>query len=125
MILVEKISTVAELLLNAATSRGNAPFNDFHSLFTSSTSTTDKYDTLEAASRALCPPSIAIFGAVLAKKDTKCPGDGFFDAFKNMRPNEYQTHAGVCHTTELTIEQMMAITLEERERVYEHAESNF
>lgn len=125
MILVEQITPVAKLLLDAAISRRTVSFKAFHALFEPDALINDKYETLEAASRALCANQIAIYGAVLAKSGTGCPGDGFFDAFKNTRPDEYKNHAGDSLTLDLNEAQMFAITLPERERVYEHAESNF
>lgn len=123
MILTEQIAPVAKLLLEAATSRRTVPFNAFHALFESDAVTSHKYETLEAASLTLCAAKIAIYGAVLSKSKTGCPGDGFFDAFKNTRPDEYKKLAGESLTLDLTASQMLAITLQERARVYEHAKS--
>ena len=94
MIIVTQLSNVAELLLDAANSRSTVSFNRFHDLFDASISNNDKYDTLEAASRALCPSSFAIYSAVMAKTGNGCPGSGFYDIFNNLRRDEFAAVAG-------------------------------
>ena len=75
MILVEQLTPVARLLRDAAVSQEPASFKAFHALFETDTTDRDRYDTLDAASLALCTTHTTIYGAVLAKSKTGCPGD--------------------------------------------------
>jgi hypothetical protein len=123
MILISRISSVAQLLLDAALSEGTISFKIFHGLFDVHANDNDKYDTLEASDRALCRSPI--YSALLSKASTGCPGSGFFDIFKNTRPDAYREIAGECIVQYLTLDQMQAITWQERQRVYEHAKAHF
>lgn len=125
MVIVEKISAVAELLLKAAKAGDVLMFKDFHAVFDIGTKDEDKYDTLEAASRALAPTGVAIYSAVLAKKDTNCPGSGFYDIFNNVHRNEFFEVTGHNDIHELTDEDRRNIAAIERPRVYEHAHKHF
>ena len=61
----------------------------------------------------------------MAKKDTGCPGDGFFDTFKIKRLSEYEAIAGKgTLTLDLAVQQKREITTAERSRVYEHASAS-
>jgi hypothetical protein len=63
------------------------------------------------------------YTALLALKNTGLPGDGFFDAFRNFRPDDIRRIAGhkIDTSLELTAEQKQTIVSEERDRVYKHA----
>jgi hypothetical protein len=123
MILISRISSVAQLLLDAALSEGTVSFKTFHGLFDVHAKDNDKYDTLEASDRAL--GRSPIYSALLSKSSTGCPGSGFFDIFKNMHPEAYRDIAGETIIQYLTPDQMQAITWQERQRVYEHAKVHF
>ena len=123
MILISRIGPVAQLLLDAALSESAVSFKNFHDLFDVYAKDNDKYDTLEAADRAL--GRSPIYSALLSKASTGCPGSGFFDIFRNVRPDEYRELAGECIVQYLTLDQMQSITWQERQRVYEHAKRYF
>jgi hypothetical protein len=125
MVIVEKISNVAQLLLNAASSGGTVGFRNLHALFDEGAHKNDVYDTLEAASRALCHSSVAIYSAVMAKNSDGCPGSGFYDIFNNLRRDEFKTITGHNDLHQLTDEDRTAVVAAERDRVYQHAEENY
>ena len=110
VIIVEKITSVANLLLDAAKAGGTAPYYKFHKLFDDKTPDNNKYDTLDAASRALEYPSDVIYSSVLAKKDDNCPGIGFYDIFKNHHRDEFIEIAGHDDEHALTKEEKEAIS---------------
>ncbi|AWF81635.1 hypothetical protein BTJ40_12810 [Microbulbifer sp. A4B17] len=60
MIIVDKITEVAEALLQSAKEESVLSMAAFHKLFKDNTLENDKYDTLESASRALAYPRFAI-----------------------------------------------------------------
>jgi len=125
MIIVEKISNVAQLLVGAAKARKGVGFRALHALFDSDASNNDVYDTLEAASRALCSSPLAIYSAVMAKSADGCPGSGFYDIFNNLRRDEFKAITGHNDLHQLTETDRKAIANIERDRVYQHAEKHF
>jgi hypothetical protein len=125
MVVVEKISDVAQLLVDAAHQKDVVGFRSLHSLFDEETHENDVYDTLEAASRALCPSSLVIYGAVMAKKADGCPGSGFYDIINNLRREEFREVTGHNDVHRLTKENRQDIAEIERDRVYRHAEAHF
>jgi hypothetical protein len=124
MILIDYISPVAKLLAGAAKTNTTVSFNNFHNVFPNTVADSDKYDTLEAASITLCHPITAIYSALLSKKQTNCPGMGFYDIFKNIRPADYQQLANQTLVQDLTSQQQLAIATNERNRIYQHAQTN-
>ena len=125
MVIVEKLSAVASVLLEAAKAEGVLSFQGFHALFDADVEGCNKYDTLEAASRALAPSAQAIYSAVLAKKNTGFPGSGFYDIFNNVHHDEFFNVAGHNDIYNLTDEDRRHIAEIERSRVYEHARRHF
>ena len=123
MILISKLSSVAQLLLDAAMSENTVSFKRFHDLFDAAVHVNERYDTLEAVDRALC--RTPIYSSLLAKSSTGCPGDGFFDIFRILRSEEYREIAGECIVQYLTPDQQRMMAMQERERVYEHAKKHF
>lgn len=126
MILIEFISPVARLLADAARNRQTITFPQFNNVFVTPhgvISQSDKYDTLEATCEALCHSTSAIYSALLAKKTTGCPGDGFYDIFKNKRSADYKRLAGSKSTLALSVSELKAIVHEERQKVYADAQS--
>jgi len=125
MIIVEKISEIASTLLKAAKQESVVTMREFHKLFKDDIPMNDKYDTLEAASRALEYPSVAIYSAVLSKKETDLPGDGFFDVFLNSKSDKSIELVGEKWLHELTFEDKKLITKYERNVVYKDAQKRF
>ena len=123
MVIREVRPLVAALLKRAANGKRLCSFNELHGLFGEEIDSPDVYDTLEAASRDLAPSELAIYSALMAKRGNQLPGLGFFDIFRNLRPDEYDAIAGQnTHPTRLTEEQRQAMAQFERHRVYMHAE---
>ncbi|WP_157769427.1 hypothetical protein [Xanthomonas campestris] len=124
MIITEKISSVAKLLLEAAQSKSTVGFRKLHEIFDEGTRNNDVYDTLEAASRALCDTRTAIYSAVLAKNSDGCPGSGFYDIFDNICGKDFFEIAGHNDIHKLTDGDRVAVAEVERDRVYQHAEED-
>ncbi|NIK40540.1 hypothetical protein FHY12_002865 [Xanthomonas arboricola] len=118
-------ANIADLLTATAKNCLTCTFQQVFSLFPKNADPTDVYRALDNAARSISPPEIANYSALMAKKDTGCPGDGFFDTFKLKRLSEYEQIAGVnTLTLDLSTEQKEAITAAERSRVYAHAIAN-
>lgn len=118
-------SLIAELLKATARNKGTCSFQKIFSFFPEKTTVQEVFQTLDNAARSIAPPEVANYSALLAKKDTGCPGDGFFDTFKIKRLSEYESIAGAgAFTLDLTQDQKEKITAAERTRVYTHAASN-
>lgn len=121
MIVVERVSTVAQLLLRAASSCSTAGFRQLHETFEEGTHPNDVYDTLEAASRALCDSQLAIYSALMAKNADACPGIGFYDIFNNLRREEFWAVTGHNDLHQLSEKDRRTIAAIE----YQHARENF
>lgn len=125
MVIVNRISSVAQLLLDAAQTGDTVGFRRLHELFDKDAYKNDVYDTLEAASRALCHSRTAIYSAVLAKSSDGCPGIGFYDIFNNLRQEDFRAITGHNDLHQMTDEDRKAVVAVERNRVYQHAEEHF
>lgn len=125
MIIIDKISPVAAKLLNAAENEMTLDFLAFHSVFEQNATARDKYDTLDAAARALCALGTANYSAVLAKKNDACPGSGFYEIYNNLRHQEFHDEVGHNSVHDLTTEEKQRLVCIERERVYQHAKEYF
>lgn len=124
MVLDDRLFAVERLLLEAARTKGVLPFSVFHAVFDPESTDYDKYDTLEAASRAIVTSELAIYSAVLARKSDNCPGIGFYDIFNNVHRDEFYNVAGHNDLHQLTDEDRVHIAEIERARVYAHAEDD-
>lgn len=126
MIIQARRRQVADLLLRAAKNRGTLSFRELLSLFTDKQiKDGSAYRTLEAAAGDLAPREKVLYEAVMAKAGTGLPGDGFFDAYSNRKPEEYRRIAGRTMVQDLTIQQKAQIVELERKLVYEHAKLNY
>jgi hypothetical protein len=121
MIIQKRVSAVRSLLQAAAARRGTVSFAQLFREFEQGVAPADVYDTLEAACVELADWKIAIYSALLAKANTKLPGDGFFDIFRLHREAEYKRIAGKAHVRDLDDEQRSQMVSSERPRVYAHA----
>lgn len=125
MVITEKLDEIVELIRLAARTKSTVSFSALYGCFDKNTPRPDMHDTLESACNQLAHWSDAIYSAVMAKKDSGCPGSGFFDTFSIHRNDEYTTIApNIKHVTELTDSQQQKIAQLERTRVYEHAALN-
>lgn len=125
MIHLDKISSIAIILVHAAKHRLTVNYFSLYNLFDKGVRGNDVFDTLESASAAICSSSFAIYSSLMAKKETGVPGIGFFDVFKNTHPSEYQRIAGITLIQDLTKDMMIEITNIERRKVYEHADQYY
>lgn len=125
MIYLNKLHPIADLLLKAARSKATVPYRMVFDLFAGEdVAMHDVHDTLEAACRALAPYDAAIFSAMMTCKDTNLPGSNFFDAFRSVRPDEY-LEIGTDLVGYLTEEEKIAITYQERQRIYRYVTEQF
>lgn len=121
----EIIPQITNLLVTKAARRSAIRYSAIYRFFDKDTPRDIVWETFEEACRRIAPTEEAIYGALMVKKGTGLPGDGFYDIFKNKRLTEYlEVTGGVrIESNELNIEQMKKITQIERERVHAHAAS--
>jgi len=125
MILIEQLTPIARMLVDAAKKKSTISYSRFHCLFPDNTRDQDKYETLEATASALASRQDAIYEALFVKRGTGTPADGFFDIYKNVRSSDYQRIAGQTLTLDLTQQQQVQITQAELALVYAHAAEHF
>ena len=118
----EYVNSLKELFTRKAKVRHTISFSELFSLFDEKVKKPDIYQTMEFGCGEIAPREIAIYEALLAKKSDGLPGSGFFDIFRNRRSEDYRKIApAMPYPNRLSLEEQQAITLIERERVYEHA----
>lgn len=124
-IIEEIIPQITNLLIAKAVRRSAIRYGAIYRFFDKDTPRNIVWETFEEACRRIAPSEEAIYGVLMAKKDTGLPGDGFYDIFKNKRLTEYlEVTGGVrIESNELNIEQRRIIAQIERERVHTHAAS--
>ena len=125
-VIEEKIPGLIKLLKEKARRRSAIRYSAIFNLFDSNTHIGDVWETFEEACRRIAPAEEAIYGALLAKKDTNLPSTGFYDIFKNMRHEEYLRITGGkrLEAYDLTLDQMEKIAQLERYKVHQHAMEN-
>lgn len=125
-VIEEKLPELIKFLKAKARRRSAIRYSAIFNLFDSNTHKSDVWETFEEACRKIASAEVAIYGVLLAKKDTNLPSTGFYDTFKNMRHGEYLKITGGKHLEayDLTLEQMEKIAQLERERVHQHAAEN-
>lgn len=121
MIIHDRVFAVQGLLHAAAAGRRTISFPQLFGEFGENVAPNDVYDTLEAACVKLADWKVAIYSVLLAKADTRLPGDGFFDIFRLHREDDYDRIAGNTHVHALNHEQRREMVGIERPRVYAHA----
>jgi hypothetical protein len=125
-VIEEKVPELIKLLENKARRRSAIRYSAIFDFFDPDTHRNDVWETFEEACRKIAPSEVAIYGALLAKKNTNLPSTGFYDIFKNKRHEEYMriTGGNRLEAHDLTLEQMEEIAQLERERVHQHAVEN-
>ena len=123
MIIRDTVFSVRGLLHTAATCRNTVSFPQLFGEFRKNVNPNDVYDTLEAASVELADWKVAIYSVLLAKANTRLPGDGFFDIFRLHRDEDYRRIAGNTHVHALSHKQRCEMVDIERPRVYAHVET--
>lgn len=125
----EKIGKIKTILLTAAKMRDVVSYSTIYRVFDgffekeAVTNHAVIWHTFEHACGELATPKSAIYGALLSKKDTGLPSVGFFDVFRSIRRNEYDTITGGkgIESNRIPLDKMHEIVNVERLRVYEHA----
>tara|TARA_R110001606_G_C15237236_1_gene635816 strand:+ start:296 stop:682 length:387 start_codon:yes stop_codon:yes gene_type:complete len=125
-VLEEKVAEIKSVLTRAAKSRSIVRYPKIYSLFEDDENKTIIWATFEQACREIADPSEAIYGVLMRIKSTELPQDGFFDLFKNMRPEKYKELTGSYSASSNMIdpEKMAEIVKLESETVYNHAAKN-
>ena len=121
----EVIPDIIRLLVAKASRRSAIRYGAIYEFFENDIPQPVVWETFEEACRRIAPSEVAIYGCLLAKKDSGLPGDGFFDIFKNKRLNEYLKVTGGVRlaSNTLSLEQMQQIAQLERERVHQHSKT--
>lgn len=115
-----QIKQIREILITAARNGTTITYPQIYNVFEKDTPKNEVWDTFEEACRDICDSSIAIYGALLSSKDTRLPGNGFFDIYKNMRGAHYRAIAGSIEANVLTDAQKKLFCDTERATVYQH-----
>lgn len=111
-----------QLLLQERAAKGEVIYYaELFALFPEDTLPVDMYTCLEVACLEICELDVANYSAIMAKRDDGLPGDGFFDMYRNQRPEKYAVIAGDARTLDLTSKQKREIASLERACVYENA----
>ena len=123
IIVEEPIIRIKSLLIEKAARRSAIHYSAIYRYFEDTVSNFTVWKTFEEACRRIAPAEVALYGALMAKKGNNLPGDGFFDAYKNTRRNEYLeiTEGQMIESNTLSPHQMQIIAQVERERVHIHA----
>ncbi|MEX0739042.1 MAG: hypothetical protein WD071_06855 [Pseudohongiella sp.] len=125
-VIEEKVPRLMMFLKDKARRRSAISYSAVFNFFDSNTHRSDVWETFEEACRRIAPAEEAIYGALLAKKDTNLPSTGSYDIYKNIRHEEYLSITGVkrFEAYDLTLDQMGEIAQLERDKVYQHAIEN-
>jgi hypothetical protein len=116
------VPAIEDLFRHAAAHRQTVGFAGIFSLFPEETDSTEVIMAMNRAFNNLAHQTEAIYGCLLSKKETGCPGIGFYDLMQLYRKELYAQIAGSStHPTELTLSQMLDLATAERIRVYKHA----
>ncbi|HDZ9145577.1 hypothetical protein [Vibrio cholerae] len=129
-VIESKVPEIKNILANAAQKRSTVSYQTiyrvFDDLFDKQTATSHAaiWNTFECACNEIVSSEIAIYGALLSKKNTGLPDVGFFDVFRTIRREEYDliTENNRILANRLSEAQMRDIVNVERQRVYAHAD---
>lgn len=119
----DKVKPIAQLLLVKATRRSAIRYSSIYKFFSPNTKKSTVWETFEKACNELATPSVAIYGVLMAEKDTDLPSTGFYDVYRNVRREEYLKITGGqnLQANQLSRYQMEQIAQDERLRVHRHA----
>lgn len=119
----EVTERMLEYIKEKALRRSAILYSAIYKFFPPGTSNVEVWNTFEEVCNRLSKPKDAIYGALMAKRGTRLPGDGFFNAFKNTRREAFLsvTNNNELQANQLTNIQKEIIAKMERERVYRHA----
>ncbi|EJI1423106.1 hypothetical protein NDM58_000044 [Vibrio parahaemolyticus] len=125
MSVLSQVQVLKKILLDAAKQKRTISYPEIYNVFDPDIDQSVVWNTFEQACTELATPQVAIYGALLAKKATKLPHDGFFDVFMNTRHEEFLhiTNNDVVSSNAIPRDMQLKIVMKERERVYEHADS--
>lgn len=118
---INLVETIKSILTQAAKSKSTVGYPKIINLFEKDTIKNIIWSLFEVACEEIADSKVAIYGALMAKKYSGLPSDGFFDIFRNYRLNK-QDGFILPNIQELEdLEQKELMTEFERKRVYKHA----
>lgn len=119
---MSRIQRITNGLREAALNRGMVSFPSLYSWakLQENEPKHTAYAAMEEAAGILGDRSQVAYDSLMAKKENDLPGNGFFEAFKTNRAEEYEKLFGHCHPLDLSVEQKRHLVEIERERVYDH-----
>jgi hypothetical protein len=127
MVIREKLSDIQDLLIERAISKSTIKYYEIYKIFEENNgekneiTKDDIWDTFEKACRNIAETEEAIYGALMSNKDG-IPADGFFDIYSHKRAEKYNEIVGDKIIQNLTLEEMIQITNDERNTVYQHSQ---
>lgn len=128
MVIKEKLSDIQDLLLERAINNSTIKYYEIYKIFEENSddeeneiTKNDIWDTFEKACRNIADAEEAIYGALMSNKDD-IPSDGFFDIYRHKRAEKYNEIVGDKIIQNLTLEEMIQITNDERNTVYQHSQ---
>lgn len=120
---ISLVETIKSILTQAAKSKSTVGYPKIINLFEKDTAQNIIWSLFEVACEEIADSKVAIYGALMAKKVSGLPSDGFFDIFKNRRLNKSDGFI-LSNIEEFdALEQKELMVEFERTRVYSHADS--
>jgi hypothetical protein len=112
-------SKIRRLLLGAAVGQRVVFYDQLFSL-APRVPKSELFTELEEASASIAGLSEVIYSALMARRDTGLPGDGFYDLVRIQRNALWRsiTKGREPHVLELTLDEKRVMVHEERRRVY-------
>ncbi len=120
---IDLVETIKSILIKAAKSKSTVAYPKIMNLFEKDTPKSIIWSLFEVACEEIVDSKIAIYGALMAKKDSRLPSDGFFDIFRNRRLNKPDGFILPNIEKFDDAEQKELMVEFERNRVYSHADS--
>lgn len=85
---INLVESIKSILIQAAKSKSTVAYPKIISLFEKDTAKSIIWSLFEVACEKIADSKTAVYGALMAKKDSGLPSDGFFDIFRNCRLNK-------------------------------------
>lgn len=117
---INLVKSIKSILIQAAKSKSTVSYPKIISLFEKDTAKSIIWSLFEVACEEIADSKIAIYGALMAKKDSGLPSDGFFDIFRNRRLNKLDGFILPNIEEFYDLEQKEMMVEFERARVYSH-----
>jgi hypothetical protein len=85
---INLVEIIKSILIQAAKSKSTVAYPKIINLFEKDTAWSLIWSLFEVACEEIANSEIAIYGALMAKKESGLPSDGFFDIFRNRGLNK-------------------------------------